>query len=292
MDGRVFVITERAAKLMEEVSMTHYKFVNNVGKFLEALLQDPVNSKPSDVLAMNGLDRDTLLKQLVERGIVKRDSSINDKEKPVFKVKYSVPRSGFLRKVNKMYMDFFGENVDIDKKPVNEDGDGGAMGGGCASGCSDAAGATATSTIDGGGAGAYFIQPMGMVKKRKIYSPKKQLTNEEHVYDELKTGKELDKKQKKIVKDIENIISGLPNKKSKLGVFDSFIDKYGTLTCVISGGLNGPGKWEDYLKDMAKLIQKVKDAGIHIWMIEGENDCLDDVFTMNFGVRRNDKESD
>lgn len=182
---RVFVITEREYRVIcEKKSMTHYRFVNNIGNFLEALLQNPINSKPSDSLELNGLGRRNLLKELIRRGIVKRDSRIDDKtsDKPMFKVKYTVPREGLLRKVNKFYMDYFGESIDINKKPINEDGEGGgaAMSGGdsgsgfMSSGEGTACGATGCSTV-GGENGFGYVQPLSnqIITQGSFYGKRK-----------------------------------------------------------------------------------------------------------------------
>lgn len=180
-DGRVFVITEEQADVIKKTSkMTHYRFVNNIGKFLESLLQDPVHATPCDNLTINGLDKSLLLSELVKRGIVKRDSRIEDKssESPLFKVKYTVPKEGFVKKLNMFYMDMFGENIDITKAPINEDGEGGgAVSGGEAGisgGESTGGGATSCSTIDGGGSGPYYVMPLfGLVRRGGFYNDMK-----------------------------------------------------------------------------------------------------------------------
>ena len=107
---------------------------------------------------------------------------------------------------------------------------------------------------------------------------------DESSYEDLKTDKELNEKQKAVIEEIIKQVKQASSKKSSLGVIDSFIDKYGTLTCVIHGGLNGPGEWTNYLEDLTVAVKRVKDCGIHIWLISALNDCMDDVFTFNFGV--------
>lgn len=165
--GKVFIVNERQAKILSEGScLTHYRFVNNVGKFLESLLQDPINSKPGYELESNGLDRRKLLGKLIDRGIVKRQSKLTEIDgKSVIKVKYTVPKEGFKEKLNRLYIDITGDNVGLESKPINEDGEsGGAISGGdCGFGCDMAnsgSGATTCSTVSGDGKGMGFIQPI------------------------------------------------------------------------------------------------------------------------------------
>ena len=52
----------------------------------------------------------------------------------------------------------------------------------------------------------------------------------------------------------------------------------------IYGGLNGHGEWTDYFEDLTKMAKALEKIG-HAWLIELENDCLDDVFTLTMGLR-------
>lgn len=60
-------------------------------------------------------------------------------------------------------------------------------------------------------------------------------------------------------------------------------DEYGTNTFVICGGLNGPGKWTDYFRDLAKFVDEISKK-YHVWLIKAENDCMDDIFYFTFGI--------
>ncbi|MBQ2856687.1 MAG: hypothetical protein IJE78_06125 [Bacteroidaceae bacterium] len=53
----------------------------------------------------------------------------------------------------------------------------------------------------------------------------------------------------------------------------------------LCGGLNGHGDWEDYFQDLSnfvedcvKYISDLKD----IYMVDADNDCVDDVFYIHF----------
>ena len=75
-------------------------------------------------------------------------------------------------------------------------------------------------------------------------------------------------------------------KKSKMKVLDCALNpKYpNDIRVHICGGLNGPGKWTDYLEDIKKLFKKLETEVGHVWMIELNNDCCDDVWYMIIGV--------
>jgi len=47
------------------------------------------------------------------------------------------------------------------------------------------------------------------------------------------------------------------------------------------GGRNGHGSWNSYLKDIKAIFEEFKYA----WLIELQNDCLDDVWDLKIGFR-------
>lgn len=101
--------------------------------------------------------------------------------------------------------------------------------------------------------------------------------------------KELDE----IVNEIEPIIRSMRTKKSNIGILTgkgfTEVDKYGTKVVCLTGGLNGCGKWEDYFNDLSKVMSKLENSGYHVWTINLDNDCLDDVFNLKIGIRRKKK---
>ena len=104
-------------------------------------------------------------------------------------------------------------------------------------------------------------------------------------FDDTKKSTDFTPEQKEVLDKIKSVVDKNHNEnRSKLGVLDSFIDKYDTCICVITGGLNGPGKWTNYFEDLTKLVKDFEDNGVHAWYVEGYNDCPDDVFCFNFGV--------
>ena len=65
---------------------------------------------------------------------------------------------------------------------------------------------------------------------------------------------------------------------------DHYIDSRGTHICLLSGGLNGPGEWFNYLCDIGDIVQSASEWGANMWFVDGESDCLDDVFYFKFGI--------
>ena len=169
-EKRTIIINEsdfqRLQKISEdydrEMEMTEQKFHSNIRNFISQLLQDPVNAQPSTLLKINGLNRSILLKYLLKGGIIIRDERISDKDEngepktATMMVKFRCPKKNFDRKVQKLYMRFFEKNlpqrqIHLRHEEINEDGEGGAIGG-------------ATSAASSG----QFIQPFGSVQRRKM----------------------------------------------------------------------------------------------------------------------------
>ena len=57
----------------------------------------------------------------------------------------------------------------------------------------------------------------------------------------------------------------------------------------IYGGLNGAGNWQTYLEDINKLLKDI-EKNYHCWVLQILNDCLDDVWTLEIGVRWSEKD--
>ena len=91
--------------------------------------------------------------------------------------------------------------------------------------------------------------------------------------EKLETTNALDDK----VKEINNF-----QNKSNLKVVDVFLVDGDHYIIKIYGGLNGPGKWKDYLLDMQKVLELFEDA----WVIDLDVDVLDDVWTLYIGTKK------
>ena len=56
----------------------------------------------------------------------------------------------------------------------------------------------------------------------------------------------------------------------------------GHYACSVYGGLNGGGKWTNYFSDLKTIFEKLG----HAWLIEIENDCLDDLWSATFCFKK------
>jgi hypothetical protein len=110
-------ISENSIGLLKMASedMTFYEFFYEIKQFLVALLQDPINAKPSDRLVAHGLSKETLIDKLVKRGIIFKKERIDepyDQEKKkkisVHHVSYKIPKEGFKDKLRSLYGVIFG----------------------------------------------------------------------------------------------------------------------------------------------------------------------------------------
>lgn len=93
---------------------------------------------------------------------------------------------------------------------------------------------------------------------------------------------------------VKEAIEKTYNDSTKLSLMDDgvCIDKYGTKVFMLSGGLNGPGQWNEYLETLAQftvdLIDKLRvtyGEDADVWLIDLKNDCADDIFYPVFGFR-------
>lgn len=158
---RVYVNNETLKETVAYINndITFFGFLSHVKHFLKQLLTSPSSADIDDYLKENGLDRNTLLNYLIDRGIVKKESKLDSGEdKDKFMLSYKIPKKNFERKVRRLFQTIF-ENDD--NEIISEDG-----------------GATSCgSAMQGGGlnpdAGQYTT-PLGKVQRRKIYITKEQ----------------------------------------------------------------------------------------------------------------------
>ncbi len=143
---RTIVINEnRLNDIREKLRMSEHKFINNIKNFIGQLLQDPVNAQPSALLKLYGFNRSKLLAQLIANKIITRNERISDKDEngepktATMMVKFACPKKNFERKLEKLYIRLFEKNlperkhgqkeIETFEGKINEDGEGGAMGG-------------------------------------------------------------------------------------------------------------------------------------------------------------------
>lgn len=96
----------------------------------------------------------------------------------------------------------------------------------------------------------------------------------------------------KVREDIYELVKKIKDDKRNRMSFENVVElrpceRY--FVARIYGGLNGTGKWEEYLEDINKLIKDIK-KNYHCWVVQILNDCLDDVWTLEIGVRWSEKD--
>lgn len=122
----------------------------------------------------------------------------------------------------------------------------------------------------------------------------KNLLNEEHLITKIIQScqdedeyikNDFDEKWKRIPTDSKEF-KQIKNKltfenKSKLGLYALAEVDGERYIGIIFGGLNGPGKWQNYLKDISVALSKVNG-----YLIDLDNDVLDDTWTLLFGFQK------
>ena len=85
-------------------------FYEEVLKFIKGLLNDPIGTKPSEILRDYGLHNGILRKKLLDYDVIKKDEDIREpydetdgRQESRYYVKYSVPRENFKDKLRKVH---------------------------------------------------------------------------------------------------------------------------------------------------------------------------------------------
>lgn len=123
MSKTIIINEEIANELKDMLAMTQFKFKANIKKFLAALLEDPTGAEPDMIFTQNGLDKNKLIKALVDNRVITKKMTIDDHDadgKPhtaKMIVKYSVPKERFNEKLDALYDILF---PDVDAR-INED---------------------------------------------------------------------------------------------------------------------------------------------------------------------------
>lgn len=142
MSHTIIMTEDMANQIKDAKEMTEYKFISNTKAFLSRLMDDPVHADVPESLALNGYDRRRMIAILRKNNIIERHEKISDKDdegnpkKATMLVSYKVPKNNLDRKLKKLYIKLF--EVNVPPKEINEDGEGGAMGG--ATNCASSAG--------------------------------------------------------------------------------------------------------------------------------------------------------
>lgn len=121
--SKVVIITEEMGRQIKDMmAMTQFKFKANIRKFLAALLEDPTGAEPDAIFKYNGLDKNKLIKALVDNRVITKKMTIDDHDEngnphtARMIVKYSVPKERFNERLDALYDALF---PDVDAK-INE----------------------------------------------------------------------------------------------------------------------------------------------------------------------------
>lgn len=117
MSKTIIINEEMASELKDLLTMTQFKFKSNIKKFLAALLEDPTGAEPDMIFKQNGLDKNKLIKSLVDNKVITKKMTIDDHDEngnphtAKMIVKYSVPKERFNERLDALY-DILFPNVD------------------------------------------------------------------------------------------------------------------------------------------------------------------------------------
>ena len=124
--GNTIIIDENMQQQIEDLlAMTQFKFKANLIKFLASLSEDPVGAEPDIIFTHNGLDKNKLIKALVDNKVITKKMTIDDHDEDGnphtarMIVKYTVPKERFSERLDALYDVLF---PDVDAK-INEECD-------------------------------------------------------------------------------------------------------------------------------------------------------------------------
>jgi hypothetical protein len=89
-----------------------------------------------------------------------------------------------------------------------------------------------------------------------------------------------------MIGDIKSLIEVASVTNSQIFYSDHSIDEFGTKTVKLRGGLNGNGEWTDYFDGLSRTFKCLKNNGYDTWLININNDVIDDVFYATIGVEK------
>lgn len=157
--------------------MTRHAFINGMEAFMRALFKDPKTAETNEILTDYGIDGrkavDILTKRtdksnpesavLIKKTRIKQKINKDGSREDEFRIRYSVPRKDYLKKLRNLYITLFENNI-INGTIIKEDGEGGciAMDGGATAGATNAQ------------SSGQYNAPIGKPIKRTFYMTRKQ----------------------------------------------------------------------------------------------------------------------
>lgn len=98
----------------EKKELPFLTFYEEVLKFVKGLLNDPINTKPSDTLISYGIHNGDLRKKLYDYNVITKDENIDEPFDETtgdrtsrYYVSYKVHKENFKDKIRKLYNDLF-----------------------------------------------------------------------------------------------------------------------------------------------------------------------------------------
>lgn len=108
--GKTIILNEsQVSDINDALAMTQFKFKSNIKKFLASLLEDPVGTEPDIIFTSHGLDKNKLIRHLVDNKVITKKMTINDHDQDgnphtaKMVVKYTVPKERFNDKLDALY---------------------------------------------------------------------------------------------------------------------------------------------------------------------------------------------
>ena len=182
--SKIIIIDEGMAHdLKDMLAMTQFKFKANIKKFLAALLEDPTGAEPDMIFTQNGLDKNKLIKALVDNKVITKKMTIDDHDAEgnphtaKMIVKYSVPKERFNERLDVLYDVLF---PDVEGK-INEETNE-------ATGCSSVGGGG----VFGGEGESYEYDYPAFAKKGKSRKNTKNVGGNPYTLNESQESKSID----------------------------------------------------------------------------------------------------
>lgn len=112
---RIHINESKLKSIIEEEDdkkLPFLTFYEEVVKFIKGLLNDPIGTKPSDVLTSKGIHNGDLRKKLYDYSVITKNEDINEpfdettgRQTSRYYVSYKVHKENFKDKIRKLYND-------------------------------------------------------------------------------------------------------------------------------------------------------------------------------------------
>lgn len=310
--ANTFIIKEEVLNEVANIMKpTESQFNSNVRYFLHQLIADPVHAEIPTCIKMANISRSRFIKMLIDRGIVNRTERLNDTDKdgnhktPTMAVKYTivnkvpdeleykVSKTDFDRRVEKLRRSIFEKNLP-QKKFNTPLGDQLAI----AKNSPLTMGFIAPGEKKHDAASwlmnraAEALNASLVLREESSYDPKSDNPREE---SEKFTDEE-NEIVRIVNKEIEKTHLPKDEEKERYNTYEirwaEFYhdDIVKTFAMNVVGGFNGSGDWFDYFRVLGEFCKKLDGQGISVFLIDAQNDCADDVYDMQFGLKKKNDE--